>query len=120
MGRLLQILVTSWTYRPEDVEKTWPRLCALAWPAAPKAAPTQSKKGVLELVQALDDGLLFGEWSKEAKTALEPTLALAKDCKRRLEKALADWQPREANQLSDRLEDLLSELEPLAPPVPED
>ena len=116
MGRHLQVIVTAYTYRPEDIEKVWPRLHHLAWGAVPATGP-QPKKGVLELVEALDDALLFGKHPKEVKAALEPRLAVAKSRKRSLENALADWKPGEANALSDQLEDVLAELETLAPPV---
>ena len=32
MGKLLQIRVSAWTYREEDVVRAWPALTALAWP----------------------------------------------------------------------------------------
>ena len=118
MGKHLQVIVTAYTYRPEDVERAWPRLHHLAWGAVPVAGP-QPKKGVLELVDALDDALAFGKHAKEVKAALEPRLAVAKSRKRSLENALADWKPSEANVLSNQLEDALTELEALAPQVPD-
>ncbi len=119
MGKHLQIIVTSKTWVPEDVEKAWRRLDYLAWGHVQQGGP-QPQKGVLELVTALDDALLFGAHakSKDLKATLEPKLAVAKDRKRKLESALADWLPKEANQLSNEIEDLLDELERLAPPVP--
>ncbi|AGW15125.1 hypothetical protein [Megalodesulfovibrio gigas] len=116
MGRHLQVIVSAYTYRPEDIEKVWPRLHHLAWGTVPTAGP-QPKKGVLELVEALDDALNFGNHPKDVKAALERKLAVAKSRKRSLENALADWKPGEANALSDQLEDVLAELEALAPPV---
>lgn len=119
MGKYLQIIVTSKTWKPEAVENAWPRLDFLAWGDVQASGP-QPQKGVLELVAALDDALLFGEHGKDKdlKAALEPKLAVAKDRKKKLENALADWLPKEANQLSNEVEDLLDELERLAPPVP--
>lgn len=119
MGKYLQIIVTSKTWKPEELEDAWPRLHHLAWGEVPANGP-QPAKGVLELVAALDDALLFGQHSKDKdlKAALEPKLAQAKDRKRKLENALADWLPKEANQLSNDVEDLLDELESLAPSVP--
>jgi predicted nucleic acid-binding Zn-ribbon protein len=39
----------------------------------------------------------------------------AKRLKRQLEQALADWNPQKANTLSDKLEELLDELEKETP-----
>lgn len=118
MGKYLQVIVTAYTYKPEDVERAWPRLHHLAWGAVPATGP-QPKKGVLELVDALDEALAFGKHPKEVKAALEKPLAVAKSRKRSLENALADWKPAEANAFSNQLEDALAELEPLATPVPD-
>lgn len=54
MGKLLQIRVSAWTYREEDVVRAWPALTALAWP---RPQYPDEKRGVLELVTALENGL---------------------------------------------------------------
>ena len=69
------------------------------------------KRGVLEMVRALDEGLTFMKWSKARQDALGPGIREAARLKQELEAALADWQPREANVLSDQLEDVLDDLE---------
>lgn len=51
MGKLLQIRVSAWTYREEDVVRAWPALAALAWP---RPQYPGEKRGVLELVTALE------------------------------------------------------------------
>ena len=53
MGKLLQIRVSAWTYREEDVVRAWPALTALAWP---RPQYPDEKRGVLELVTALEIG----------------------------------------------------------------
>ncbi len=114
MGKLLQIRVMAYTYRPEDVAETWPKLSGLVWPEPP-AGPPEKERGVLELVQALEDGASFGDWSADVKKNLEPGLALALVQRRRLESALADWKASEANAASEQLEEALTDMEREAP-----
>ena len=45
MGKLLQIRVSAWTYREEDVVRAWPALTALAWP---RPQYPDEKRGVLD------------------------------------------------------------------------
>ena len=108
MGKLLQIRVTSWTYREEDVLSTWPELARLAWP---RPRYPGEKRGVLELVEALGNEFRYGDWDKERKEMLREGLTEAIKLKKDLEDALANWDPRKANKLSDLLEDNLSKLE---------
>lgn len=114
MGKYLQIRVKAETYCSEDVEKGWPCLWALAWPE-PYGAQTlplpNLPRGVLELVQALDDQRRFSSWSSELVKGLGAGIGAAISFKEQLEQALADWNPREANILSDKLEDALAGLE---------
>jgi hypothetical protein len=108
MGRVLQIRVSAATYRPEDVERVWPRLTVLAWPQGTENA---GRVGVLELVEALSDQLRFGELSETLKQDLEEGVSRARSMKHQLEEALADWNPRRANELSEELEQALDEIE---------
>lgn len=108
MGKILQIRVSAWTYREEDVPKTWPNLVALAWPTQPYSG---EKRGVLELVAALDTGFSFQDWPNAIKTTLQTGIHDIVTTKKNLEIALADWKPVEANLLSNTLEDQLTELE---------
>lgn len=114
MGKVLQIRVSAWTYNEDDVQRTWAGLSALAWP---QPARPGEKRGVLELVTALENGLAFEDWSKGVADRLRQGITQAGDIRIRLEQALADWDPREANRLSDVLEDTLSLLEEQAPPA---
>ena len=107
MGKALQIRVSAVTWDVELLEKLWPRLSELAFSVPVK----HDKHGVLEMVQSLGDGLKFMDWSKERKQALGLGIEKAVDTARRLEGALSNWNPREANALSDELELELDKLE---------
>lgn len=114
MGKVLQIRVSAWTYDEDEVTRTWEGLSALAWPRSPYPG---EKRGVLELVTALENGLAFEGWPADVAARLKEGIAGAGELKLRLEDALADWDPRQANRLSDELEDALSRLEEQAPPA---
>ena len=107
MGEALQIRVTAVTWNEDLLEKLWPRLTELAFSVPIK----HEKHGVLELVRALHEGLQFLPWSEARRKAMGPGIEEAARLKQALENALADWQPREANILSDKLEDVLDTLE---------
>ncbi len=113
MGRILQIRVLAQTYRPRDVERAWPRLCALAWPE-PLARPDEIM-GVLELISVLDDQFQFGPLAPEVKADLGPGLRKTTGLKSELESALADRRPSLADSLSYALEEALDAMEKLAP-----
>ena len=119
MGRQLQIRVMAQTWDPEKLCKVWPRLCATAEPASKTEAGSRALVDVLELVQGLLNSLQFGPWTKDYVQALQPGLREAAQLKKQLEQALADWEPREANALSDRLEDALDALERIAARAPD-
>ena len=112
MGKLLQIRVSAWTYREEDVPDTWPALASLAWPRPPYPG---EKRGVLELAGCLETELAYADWDSSLKEKLQDGITQAARLKTQIEQALADWEPREANRLSDCLEDTLTELERKAP-----
>lgn len=107
MGKILQIRVTAVTWDEDLVEKSWPRLCELAFSVPVKI----EKRGVLEMVRALSDGLDFMDWPEARRVVLEPGIRRAVHLRAELEKALADWDPRLANRLSDELEDCLDAME---------
>lgn len=107
MGKVLQIRVIAVTWNDDLVEEEWPRISALAF-----SVPTKlENRGVLEMVRALSEGLKFMDWPEKRKDALRPGIEKAARIRADLEKALADWEPARANELSDRLEDALDELE---------
>ena len=107
MGEALQIRVTAVTWNEDLLEKLWPQLTELAFSVPIK----HEKHGVLEMVRALHEGLQFLPWSEARRKAMGPGIEEAAHLKQALENALADWQPREANILSDKLEDVLDTLE---------
>lgn len=107
MGKVLQIRVIAVTWDQDLVEETWPRISRLAFSVPIKLA----NHGVLEMTRALSEGLAFEKWSPERKEALGPGIRKAERIRIDLDKALADWEPSKANQLSDELEDTLDALE---------
>ena len=112
MGKLLQIRVSAWTYREEDVVRAWPALAALAWP---RPQYPGEKRGVLELVTALENGLSFEGWPKAVADGLREGIGRAAAVKQELEEALFQWEPRKANGLSETLEEELATLNERAP-----
>jgi len=107
MGKILQIRVSAWTYDEAEVEEAWPRLAELAFSVPLK----REKRGVLEMVSALDDGLRFMNWPAALKDSLAPGLERVVALKDQLEGALGDWDPRRADKLSNALEDALDAVE---------
>jgi hypothetical protein len=108
VGRLLQVRVSASTFKPEDVARAWPKLFAAAWP---HGVVEGGATGVLELVDGLADSLRFGEMPEQLKKELEPGITRASALKRQLEAALAEWNARRANELSEALEQILDETE---------
>lgn len=107
MGKVLQIRVMAVTWDEDKLEEYWPRVTALAWSVPIKV----ENHGLLEMVRALAEGLQFMKWPKQRQEAMGPGIKEAASLRNDLEKALADWEPRKANELSDRLEDSLDALE---------
>lgn len=107
MGKVLQIRVIAVTWNDDLLEENWPRLSRMAF-----AVPVKLENhGLLEMVRALSEGLQFMKWSQARKDAMGPGIRKAAQIRSDLEKALADWEPRKANELSDQLEDSLDALE---------
>lgn len=115
MGRILQIRVSAWTYDEDEVVEAWPRLCALVWSQLDKWGPANMKRGVTELAGYLLDALRFSDLPEDVKKALRPGAERVAAILEDMRSALADWDPRRANQLSDALEDALFALEKEAP-----
>lgn len=107
MGKALQIRVSAVTWNEDLLAELWPQLSELAFGVPIK----HERRGVLEMVRALDEGLKFMDWPKERCAYLRAGVERAVAYKAQLEAALADWDPREANRLSDALEDELDKLE---------
>ncbi len=107
MGKVLQIRVSAVTWNEDLLEDYWPRVSSLAF-----SIPLRlENNGVLEMVRALDEGLRFMGWSEARKKAMGPGIHEAARLRSEIDKALADWNPRKANSLSDELEDVLDALE---------
>ncbi len=107
MGKALQIRVSAVTWNEDLVEKMWPQLHEMAFDVPHR----HTKKGVMEMVSCLGDGLQFMSWSEQRRLALGTGIEKAVQLAKSIENALADWDPRLANSLSDELEDVLTALE---------
>ena len=66
---------------------------------------------------ARENGLGFEDGTTAVADRLREGIRRVGELRNQLEQALADWNPREANRLSDALEDALSLLEEQAPPA---
>ena len=110
MGRVLQVRVMAYTFSEKEVEDTWPGLFNMVFGKDDFLKRARSK-GVLELVDALNDLIRFGDMDKKIEEALIPGVDRVLSLKKELEQALADWQPQKANELTFALEDELDELE---------
>ncbi len=129
MSGILSIRLSAVTYDEGEVFRTWPQLCALAWPGkgelsggvwklnsipaalAPPVAAEPVRRGVVELAQALAEEVRFGDWPDARKKALAGGAADLEKRLAALEKALGDWQPQAAHAACAALEDILSEME---------
>ena len=129
MGRILTIRLSAVTFAEDDVAKTWPKLCLLAWPGqgemrsgawvrtllppklAASVAVPRTAYGVRELAEALLEESRFGNWSVVTAQSLSEFLPNIEKSIAALETALGDWQPGAAIAASDALEDALDALE---------
>ena len=127
MGRVLTVRVSLTTYNEEDVFRSWPRLCALAWPGkgqiyqdgwkpnpvafAPPVSAEVVRRGVVELVQGLLEESRLGDWDAAIATRLGEGMAKLSTLMTGLERSLGDWQPQAANTATNEIEDCLDFLE---------
>lgn len=114
MGKVLQVRVMAYTYAEDDVRKAWPVLWTWAFEETKPGFP-HDMRGVLELVRALNDLYQFGDLPDALRNILQgflPRLLADVDA---LHQHLADWDPQAANQASDRIEDVLDEMNAQAP-----
>jgi len=109
MGKLLQVRVSASTIDPGKVEKIWPNLSRLAYPAGNDYAP--AKRGVLEIIETLRARMVVGEVAKPVAALIEPSLAKAEGLVARFEEALGSWDVNTARALSEKIEDALDEVE---------
>lgn len=115
MGRVLQVRVGAWTYNEDEVIESWPMLSALVWSELDKWGPAGMKRGVTELAEHLTDALRFADITSEMRVLLMPGAKEAEKKLSAMRSALADWDPRKANTLSDELEEALTRLEKSIP-----
>ncbi|CAK7037009.1 MAG: hypothetical protein DELT_00609 [Desulfovibrio sp.] len=127
MGRVLSIRLSAVTYNEEDVFRAWPGLCALAWPGAGEvangvwkpqakafAAPVPAapvRRGVVELAHALVEEFTLGDMAAAVKEKLRDKMAELQNAAAKLETALGDWKPQDANTATNAIEDALDKLE---------
>jgi hypothetical protein len=115
VGKVLQIRVSAWTYDEDEVIAAWPKLAALVWGQLDQWGPAGMKRGVTELAEYLPDAVKFSELSADTKKRLRPGAEKAAAILEDMRTALASWDPRRANTLSDALEEALTALEKEAP-----
>lgn len=115
MGKILQIRVGAWTYDEDEVTAAWPKLTALVWSELDRWGPSGMKRGVTELAEYLPDFLRFADIDDETRKLLAPGAKKVEEKLDAMRSALADWEPRRANTLSNELEDALTALEKEAP-----
>ena len=82
---------------------------------APAPQYPDEKRGVLELVTALENGLSFEDWPQAVAEGLREGISAPPPSKKDLEEALFQWEPRKANELSETLEEELATLNERAP-----
>jgi hypothetical protein len=113
VGRTLQVRVSAATFDPAEVLRRWPSLSRLAFsPVAVKIpALPEERRGVLELVEHLADRLEIGLLPDDALRELADGIRRAAAARELLAAHLAEWNAREANLDTDRVEDALDELE---------
>ena len=111
MGKYLQIQVRAWTYDEEELLKAWPCLTSLAWSEYDARNAPTAKHGVMDLAENLPDILRFGEFPQDVKALMIADAEKAYSLANALSRALADWQPREANRISEDLESVLTGIE---------
>lgn len=137
MGDILSIRVMAQTLDEEEVAKAWPALCTLVWPdwtrrlrlktwnfdkimgpvlgpSAVEKALGQRKHGVVELAGGLADLAAFGELPEQLGAALKEPAARVAKVNAALAEALADWDARRANRLTNDLETALDEADKAA------
>lgn len=111
MGRFLQIRVQAATVSEDDVAKEWPSLYALVWGEGGESIP---KKGVLELAQAVFDGVRAGLIEKDKADKLKEQAEKVEDLRFKMVDALNARDPQTADKLSYEIEDCLESLEDIA------
>ncbi len=113
MGKFLQVRLSVTTYDAGEIHRAWPRLFALVTPNRPTSP--KDPEGVLELVDALWDIVRYGDVESQVQAVLMPYAEKAWALKEQLETALAERRASEADALTYKIEDVLSDMEKAAP-----
>ncbi|NLY41006.1 MAG: hypothetical protein GX055_05230 [Desulfovibrionales bacterium] len=114
MGRVLQVRVLAYTYDEQDVRTTWPVLWQWAFEETRPGFP-HDKKGVLELVRAIDEMCRFQDIPEHVRIVLEPALPELLTAVESLQYFLGEWNAHKANEATDAIEDALGALEQRIP-----
>jgi len=127
VGRVLTVRVSVTTYREEDVFRSWPHVCDLAWPgkgqvyqdgwkpnpamfASPVFAGVE-RRGVVELAQGMLEEFRLGGWNAATIARVKDEITRLAALMTGLDQALGDWQPQTANTVTNKIEDCLDSLE---------
>ena len=127
MSRVLTVRVSVTTYREEDVFRSWPHVCDLAWPgkgqiyqdgwkpnpvvfASPVSVDAE-RRGVVELVRGVLEESRLGDWNAATVAQVDDEVKKLAVILSRLDRALGDWQPQIANTATNEIEDCLDSLE---------
>jgi hypothetical protein len=107
LGRVLQIRVSAYTFDPSEVEKNWPHLFEVVFAQDQKV----SNPGVRELLKRLKEKVLFEDLDPRIAAFLEPQVKELESWQKKLDTALANWEPQKANEISYLLEEKLDQIE---------
>ncbi len=111
MGNILYVRVSASTFKEEDVKKYYPCLHALAWNKEDKYIPASQRYGLLELIATIKDVLDFTPLDAEIKGIIEKDWPLIVDAKEELNQEILDWQAHKANELTFKIEEMLTQVE---------
>ncbi|GAB1411098.1 hypothetical protein MASR1M90_23390 [Desulfovibrionales bacterium] len=114
MGRVLQVRVLAYTYDEQDVRAAWPVLWRWAFEETLPGFP-HDRKGVLELVRALDEMCRFQDIPEPVRTVLDSALPELLADVESLQYFLGEWNAHKANEATDAIEDALTALEQRIP-----
>ncbi|WP_456325558.1 hypothetical protein [Desulfonauticus submarinus] len=108
MGRVLQIRVIAYTFNLKEVNQNWPTLYKIAT----DDAYNKKEFGLLELIQKVKEKVLFSEdLNSKLKNTLTPYIDKLNILCTQLEDALSNWKPKNANEISYQIEDVLDNAE---------
>jgi hypothetical protein len=77
----------------------------------PGCAADPVSHGVLELAHALSEEFQFGDWEEGVKEKIGGGMTALQNAVAKLDSALENWKPQEANAATNGIEDALDKLE---------